>query len=1500
MIVVFVVDTSPSMGKPVRKPNNNSSNGNGNSNRNNNTNSSSSSRSSSSSSNNNNNMLSRLDLAKMAVEDLTKALTRRIHDHNTFLQQQPPAVQKAMCNIGLGYQSNNQYLLLSTSRQHLDRPGTVACGAGGRLLVGYGPDNIYSSSNSNNNNSSSGTLDCGTGNPLIQHDSGSGGSGPTMMQSPSTNSSTPATNNNNSSSSTNTASFHKELKQLQASVWDPNSVPPGKSGTAAAAAGGGGANSNKGFPEDCGGAEGLNAALSAGLQLLSRYRLHDRSTENFGMGRLPHTAMMTTSSTTTATASTPNNCVPAYRALQPACLILLTDGACLRKSPAEGGGPLQLQYGTMPLREFYKEPFRWDQRVICLGIGGGQNSGDTKEVTSTQYLHPHLRALCEVTGGHHTMVRSPGSLPAMTDRLLRILAPPLPRELPLPDPLKSPVTATNSITMATTSPNGSSSFVNGGPVCCFKALEGDADAAAAGGKAQTSTVYRAMILYVPTPTPQLTPTDIPESVTFSSPLWCIPENFFPRKTLDTLPPRPAQPMLMISRFPSKLTDTSNNSNNKSFEPNVLMKQLHRLDQLILSTKQLLQSSFSSSQQQQAHQSQVPPAAIVRMLHRDVYICEWISVDDKPPKVPQPNTHGGSEYFPVMVQDAGRPSADDAGGGTYLNIGILHAPVSTSTLASSNTMSASSRPFSTLTLLPPDPQILVPLLLKAVEAEHKAIKVAVQANNSADALATASRMVQIDEAWKQDFRHYIARLPPYYQTPMKRALRSVLPTGFHPILATTFTNEFSVGPGGAGGGDSALSSSSPYSSSSLHMQCFSKACFQKIRNAEQIAREANERLERQEAELRGVSKPIIMEPQQQNQPRQPSFGGRTQLHRNTNDVIQGEHFEVGYGQYDPRSSTESYLSALRTLPAPWLVGANSSSRSKRVADAASIASSINKAENSHSTEKAGNERRRNVMECLGDLPANCLMAYYESRRRWLFGGTGLTTRGLMVEGVNNDGSNAHRCGANPNEYDDQSLLSLAGVGVSTLNETTVAKMGDYRERLLWSRSPVVGSGSNDSCGVAATTAQDGSPRWSVDDDAMPMSFFDPKTGEFADSVQTRLRSRLMVNFGNAYKDKRADSLVPDEYLNQCPSSHQHASVIGDSPQHGSPPHDSYSSSFEEGEALFTKPPPPKSPPHSTSISLSRPPAARTHKRDDANMSTTDSGHTDADDASSMASSSSADATPPPPTKKLKTEADFESSPKPFIKSAHTRRQEKESKPPSVPSTPTTPSAPSKVKSSPGGTPAGVSPKPPPPPMSPKTTPGLPPKARPPPPPPGGKKPPPPPSLDKRPSFQLAPSKPLPNIPTKRPASNLGQPPPPPSASSDSGKTVPAPPSFPKTSKLEEKTSSEASNASAPPSSTAGKKKPPPPPPVMKRPRSNSSDSAASGASAEQPVPTKVVQAQQPPPLQAPTQPLDYTNKDRKPNVDLPTGWMCVWSKSQTRWYFFDTRSNKSVWEWPPPS
>ena len=931
MIVVFVVDTSPSMKKPLMVEGGSSqrrSAGSG---------------------------MSRLDLAKMIVEDLTKGLNRRVNEHNSRLQQQTPLQQKASRNLGLGFIPNDEFLLLSTGRQHTQQPATAACGAGGRLLVGYGTDHL-------------------------DH----------AMDHP---------NEQPSSHHSNVDSFQRELKKLQATEWDPNSEPKQSNAK--------GPNHHHGFPDDGGGAKGLNIALSSGLQLLSRYRLSYRSTENFGMGRLPSPAILNPSGGQAA------------NALQPACLVLITDGVCLRVPPSEGGGSLQLQYGNMPLKEFYQEPFRWDQRIFCLGVGAKEG------VTSSQYLHPHLRALCEVTGGSHLLLQSPGSLSQITDLLLDLIAPPLPRDLPLQDPLctqsdHSPIVGSNG------------TFVAGGPVCCFQAMEADID----GGQPPKT---RAMLLYVPH-IESSSSSSAKDRESFQSPIWCIPESFFPSKKLDTLPPRPAQPNLFFSRYPQGL-------GSKSFDPAALMKTLSKLDRLTTMNRAVPVGTGTSS---------VTPQ--VKLLHRDVYICEWVSLDGEQGK--PPSSPDGNEYFPVLVHGAGRVSLSE-GEANYLNIGILHIPSGASTLASS--LPTGVR-VSTLTLLPPEPHIILPLLVKAAEAEHRAqkkggiaeAKEAVVAGKTGATAAllqkqtASSRNVVLDDQWRTEFRAYLFRMPPYYQNALKRSLRAVLPASAHSLLNADATE------------------------GSLPSQCFSKLCLQKIRTAEQAARESVERLERQESELRRRGNQFYEHEANEQQQRQ---AGMKQPSPKPYPV-------VGYGQYDPRSSTESYLAALRNMPPPWRVGVAGKSK-------------VERAEETPSTDSTGKSITQpkkatghlSALDALGDLPANCLMAYYESRRRWIFGGPSFSTRGVFVEGVSNDGSNSQKCSAKPDPM-ERSLLSVAGVGVSSLNEVSTTKMGEYRERLLWSRAPVVGVGSNDSAGVAATTSQNGAPKWSVDDDAMPGKFVLP--------------------------------------------------------------------------------------------------------------------------------------------------------------------------------------------------------------------------------------------------------------------------------------------------------------------------------------------------------------------------------------------------------------------------
>lgn len=322
MIVVFVVDTSPSMAAPS------SSNG-----------ADATARG-----------ISRLDVAKMSIEHLARSMDKRIVENNrSFLMASAHAAsmtvgkqrqQQQPLDVGR-LEEFDEFLLLSTSLQpdaapppacdsgakpdaHLagisPSPADVtslpsmhstfaaidshaSCGADGRLLVGSVEDDRVSPS----------TIHSGLQSPL----------GMMVPHYP------------------DRTDFERELKRLR-----PSTIPSAdtKSG-------------NK-FPEWAGGANGLNTALSHGLGLLSRYRLtRGRSVENFGMGRLPWMEhQMTKLSKSGAAGGDDGNPGSKFDSpLQPACLVLLTDGECLSLPPEEGGGNLTLRFGNMPLRDFYRE-----------------------------------------------------------------------------------------------------------------------------------------------------------------------------------------------------------------------------------------------------------------------------------------------------------------------------------------------------------------------------------------------------------------------------------------------------------------------------------------------------------------------------------------------------------------------------------------------------------------------------------------------------------------------------------------------------------------------------------------------------------------------------------------------------------------------------------------------------------------------------------------------------------------------------------------------------------------------------------------------------------------------------------------------------------------------------------------------------------------------------------------------------------------------------------------
>lgn len=824
MIVVFVVDTSPTMGGPASRG------------------------------------LTKLDVAKMAVEDFTRAFkkNRQINPlgRNASMIGQFPGV--------------DHFLLLSTSRQHAS---TSSCAAGGRLLVGFDHQGQQQT-----------VMD-----PLhhsAPHDA-----------------------------------FQRELKSLKVADTPRPDQP---------------------WPEHAGGAPGLNAALSTGLQLLGRYRLQSRETENFGMGRLPNTAMMLPNGT------------QASNALQPACLILLTDGACLRHSKQCGGGSLQIHLGSNPLKEFNKQPlFRWDQRFFIQAVGAREG------LSSKDYLHKDLLQVCQVMGGSHWCISS-NNLAKCTDTILKRICPLVPKKLPLPDPLFQRLGPAHG---QKTVPAGSEMlFANGGPVVSFQLLEGN----------DRGAPTEALLLYVGSSATTILQQG--ETV-LSQPLFCIPESYFPSKKLDKLPPREIHPVLFFSKYPANL-------GLKSFDAVALITTLHRYDQIILANKSATNDP-------------------VRYLHRDVYVCNWI-----PDSVKMLDSTRGSrqEYYPVIVKGAGRPQLSDDGE-NFLNIGILHVPAKCSNLGPDT----NPNQLATLTMLPPEPHVLLPLLMRAAEAEHVAIKKMEKSQK------TARPIVPLDDHWRSEFRAYQFRLPPYYQHVMKRCLRLVLPPSVHSLLNTEGTD--------------------------LASQCFSKACSKKIRDGEQLARDQNEYMEHQEASLRRNAQ---------------------MFHDRSSENAQ-QH-SVGYGQYDPRSTVESYLSLLRSLPPP--------QKQKNVAKVSEEDKAMDTSRAKVEQKVDRKETERTALEALGDLPANCLMAYYESRRRWLFGGSSLAIRGLHADGIRNDGTNSQRClrhADGPITADTECPLSISGIGVSTLNNTTTHKMGEFRDRLLFSRSPIVGYGSNDSAGVSATTA-----------------------------------------------------------------------------------------------------------------------------------------------------------------------------------------------------------------------------------------------------------------------------------------------------------------------------------------------------------------------------------------------------------------------------------------------
>lgn len=275
------------------------------------------------------------------------------------------------------------------------------------------------------------------------------------------------------------------------------------------------------------------------------------------------------------------------------------------------------------------------------------------------------------------------------------MSPPQPNACSLQDPLRLPSMLEPLIQSQSNVQTKTEYFLNGGPVAGFQAFERDA-------AQNMPSLHRAMLLFSPMVT-----TENKAEVHSRSPVWLIPENFYPTKKLDVLPPRPSQPLIHYSRHYQAV-------GSHFFDPSFVMKALHHLDELHVSIHQLL-IGFGEK----------PPPITNRILQRDVYICDWLASENTTRQRGSnnsgaPRTTQDKEYFPAGVLGAGRPTISGEVGENILNIGILHVPPDGVQLKDLESNSNTKSKIATLTLLPPDAHILIPLLIKVAETELHAL------------------------------------------------------------------------------------------------------------------------------------------------------------------------------------------------------------------------------------------------------------------------------------------------------------------------------------------------------------------------------------------------------------------------------------------------------------------------------------------------------------------------------------------------------------------------------------------------------------------------------------------------------------------------------------------------------------------------------------------------------------------------------------------------------------
>ena len=136
--------------------------------------------------------------------------------------------------------------------------------------------------------------------------------------------------------------------------------------------------------------------------------------------------------------------------------------------------------------------------------------------------------------------------------------------------------------------------------------------------------------------------------------------------------------------------------------------------------------------------------------------------------------------------------------------------------------------------------------------------------------------------------------------------------------------------------------------SLPFPCYSPICLHKIQNGEKVARDGNDW-------LKGMEQRMHRHRSMQEAQLQSTERNSVMLKKGLQQG--GDAVSFGYGHYDPCVPEHRYLNSLRNLPPP--------KKDKKL------------------------QAKTGVLDPITLLPSSCLLAFYESRRRWIFGGTGLS-------------------------------------------------------------------------------------------------------------------------------------------------------------------------------------------------------------------------------------------------------------------------------------------------------------------------------------------------------------------------------------------------------------------------------------------------------------------------------------------------------------------------------